>query len=61
MPVVFFDERFTTSQAHEMLSAAQLRGRRRKDRLDRLAAQILLTAFLESGGQGADAPGPLDD
>lgn len=58
--VEFFDERFTTSQAHALLSDAQLRGRRRKERLDRLAAQILLTAYLEAGGRGNDAPGALD-
>jgi len=60
VPVEFFDERFTTSLAHQLLSDAQLRGRQRKERLDRLAAQILLTAYLEAGGQGNDRPGGLE-
>ncbi len=59
-PVVFFDERFTTSEAEQHLLAAQLTKKRRKARLDALAAQILLTAFLESGQQGQENPGSLD-
>ena len=61
VPVEFFDERFTTSQAHEILAEAQMKGRRRKQRVDRLAAQIILAAYLESNTRGAQEPGPLDD
>jgi putative holliday junction resolvase len=47
--VVFFDERFTTAEAEEALLGAELTKKQRKARLDKLAAQILLTAYLEAG------------
>jgi len=63
--VLFFDERFTSAEALEHLSAAKLTKKKRRDRLDKLAAQILLTAYLERGELGAagepGAPGGLDD
>ncbi len=59
--VEYFDERFTTAQADRLLLDAQLTSKRRKRRRDMLAAQILLSAYLESGGSGQEAPGPLDD
>ena len=61
VPVEFFDERFTTSEAHALLTDAQLRGRRRKERLDMLAAQVMLSAYLESSAAGRGSPQPLDD
>ena len=61
VPVEFFDERFTTSEAHGLLTDAQLRGRRRKERLDMLAAQVMLSAYLEASAAGRGAPKPLDD
>ncbi len=59
--VQFFDERFSSYQAEEALLAAQLTKKRRKQRLDMLAAQIMLSAFLESGGEGGEASDALDD
>lgn len=59
--VSFFDERFTSAQAEEHLRAAGLTAKRRKDRRDMLAAQILLTDFLACGGRSQESPGPLDD
>lgn len=61
VPVVFFDERFTTSEAEEFLLESQLSRKRRKERRDMLAAQILLTSFLESKTKGQEEPGSLDD
>ncbi len=61
LPVQFFDERFTSHQAEEALLAAQMTKKRRKRRLDMLAAQIMLAAFLESNGGASEAPGALDD
>lgn len=61
VPVDFFDERFTTALAEQMLQDAGLTKQRRKDRRDKLAAQILLTAYLESPTRGTVEPGPLDD
>ena len=60
-PVEFFDERFSTSQAHEFLTDAQMRGKRRKQRLDMLAAQIILSSYLEAACKGQQDPGGLDD
>lgn len=45
--VQYFDERFTTHEAQRYLSDAQLSKKKRKARLDKLAAQIMLTAYLE--------------
>jgi putative holliday junction resolvase len=61
VPVDFFDERFTSSEAENLLLDADLTKKRRKKRLDMLAAQIMLTAFLESSGGGHHNPGGLDD
>ncbi|RIK70205.1 MAG: Holliday junction resolvase RuvX [Planctomycetota bacterium] len=59
-PVEYFDERFTTAEAEQLLLDAGLTKKRRKDRLDQLAAQIMLSAYLESGAQGQQAPDSID-
>ena len=61
VPVVYFDERFTTAQAEQILLDAQMTSKRRKKRRDMLSAQIMLSAYLESDASGQDDPGPLDD
>ncbi len=48
MPVEYFDERFTTHDAQLALAEAQLSKKKRKARLDKLAAQIMLTVYLEA-------------
>ena len=50
-PVDWIDERFTTSMAREILNQSNLSGRKRKAQLDKLAAQILLAAYLEARPQ----------
>lgn len=45
--VEYFDERFTTHEAEVHLAGAQLSKKKRKARLDKLAAQIMLSAYLE--------------
>ena len=60
IPVDFFDERFSTKQAEQLLQSAQLTSRQRKQRRDMVAAQILLTAYLETGRERAPEIGPLD-
>lgn len=60
LPVDFYDERYTSAQAEEMLQGANLTKKRRKARLDQLAAQIMLTAYLESGAKGESNPGGID-
>ena len=57
IPVEFFDERFSSAHAEELLMAAELTSKRRKQRIDKLAAQIMLTAYLESQVKGTQAPG----
>jgi putative holliday junction resolvase len=60
-PVDYFDERYTTAFAEQLLQEAGLTKKRRKERLDKLAAQILLTAYLESPTRGSVEPGSLAD
>ncbi len=48
VPVEFFDERFTSVEAEQLLLAAEMTKKRRKKRTDMLAAQIMLAAYLES-------------
>lgn len=49
VPVVYSDERFTSSEADALLSQGALTSKRRKERRDMLAAQITLTGWLEAG------------
>ena len=60
VPVEYFDERYTSAEAEEMLLGAGLTKKRRKEKLDQLAAQIMLTAYLEAGAKGQDEPESLD-
>ena len=60
VPVDYFDERFTTSEADQLLAAGELTNKKRKARRDQLAAQIMLTAYLESGSRGQDSPEGID-
>lgn len=48
IPMVLFDERFTTSQADELLAEAGFTSKQRKERRDKLAAYVLLLSYLES-------------
>jgi putative Holliday junction resolvase len=51
LPVVLYDERFTTSLARELLGQTNLSGKKRKERLDKIAAHVLLSAYLEAPNQ----------
>ncbi len=57
--IVFLDERYTSQQADEHLAQGSLSRKQKKARRDMIAAQILLAAYLESGG--ASEPESLDD
>jgi len=61
VPVEFFDERFTSHEAEQYLLGAELTKKRRKKRLDMLAAQIMLSAYLESRGRSGESSQGLDD
>lgn len=49
LPVIFWDERFSTVEAESALWQAGLTHKKRKARRDSVAAQILLQAYLDAG------------
>jgi putative Holliday junction resolvase len=53
-PVTLIDERLTTRQALKTLEDEKLRGRKKKDWEDRIAAVIILSTYLEGRRGGAD-------
>jgi putative Holliday junction resolvase len=61
LPVLFFDERFTTVEAESALWAAGLTHKQRKQRRDQVAATILLQTYLDAGCPAEQAPRPLDE
>jgi len=61
LPVVFYDERFTTVQAEAALWEAGLTHKKRKARRDKVAAQILLQAYLDAGCPEDPEARPLDE
>ncbi len=60
LPVDYFDERFTSAEAEKILGDAQLTKKKRRARLDQLAAQIMLSAYLEAGAQSQQSPGDIE-
>lgn len=60
LPVHYHDERYTSAHAEALLMEAGYTSKQRKLRLDKLAAQIMLTAYLESN-RGQEQPGGLED
>jgi len=59
-PVVYFDERFTSSEAEQLLAGAKMTKKRRKARIDKLAAHLLLSAYLEAGQPESQEPRGLE-
>ena len=47
-PVQYYDERYTSVLAEQFLLEAKMTSKRRKARLDKVAAQLILAAYLES-------------
>jgi putative Holliday junction resolvase len=60
VPVEYFDERFTTAEAESALGLANLTKKQKQARRDQIAAQIMLTAYLEGGARGHIDPGAID-
>jgi putative Holliday junction resolvase len=62
LPVRFFDERFTSILANKLLAEAELTRKKKKQRIDRVAAHLILEAFLESerGAHGNQPATGLD-
>ena len=50
--VDYMDERYTSVEAEHILRQAGLTDKKRKERRDKLAAQILLASYLEAGCKG---------
>jgi putative Holliday junction resolvase len=49
LPVVFWDERFTTALADDALAAGRVSGKKRRKYRDSLAAQLMLQSFIDAG------------
>jgi putative Holliday junction resolvase len=60
LPVAYFDERYTSLEAEEILGQANFTKKRRKARIDQLAAQIMLTAYMEAGARDQQTPQGLE-
>jgi putative Holliday junction resolvase len=60
LPAVYWDERFTSVEAESALWAAGLTHKKRKQRRDKVAAQILLQAYLDAGCPSSPQAGPLE-
>ena len=48
MPIVFWDERLTSTQANRYLVQANVRREKRKEKVDQTAAAILLQSYLDT-------------
>ena len=48
VPVVLWDERFTTVSAERLMAEAGLRGRKKRERVDAVAAAVILQDYLDS-------------
>lgn len=60
LPVVFVDERYTSNEAERLLGGARMTRAQRKRRKDMLAAQLILSAYLESPHTAAQSPESLE-
>jgi len=48
VPVILWDERLTTSEAHEILMDLNVKGRKKRDIVDKIAASIILRDYLST-------------
>lgn len=46
--IVLWDERLTTVSAHNLMNETNIRGKKRKDSVDKIAAAFILQAYLDS-------------
>lgn len=60
LPVVWFDERYSSSLAHDLFAEVKRTRQQKKKLIDKLAAQILLKNFLESDRSNPDLPMGID-
>lgn len=48
LPLVMWDERLSSSEAHRMLDADGVSGKKRKTKVDKIAAVLILQTYLDS-------------
>ena len=48
LEVILWDERLTTVSAHNLMNETNVRGKKRKDTVDQVAAAFILQAYLDS-------------
>ncbi len=48
LEVVMWDERLTTSEAHSMMIDMNVKGKKRRQVVDKIAASLILSGYLES-------------
>lgn len=48
IPYVFYDERLSTAAAHQILNMTEVGGKKRKNVIDTLSAQIILQDYLDA-------------
>lgn len=48
LPVILWDERLTTVSAHNLMNETNVRGKKRKDSVDKIAAAFILQGYLDS-------------
>lgn len=61
LPVRYWDERFSTALAESALWNAGLTHAKRKQRRDRVAAQMILQAYIDAGCPDHEGAGPMSD
>lgn len=62
VPIVYYDERYTTVDAEDSMIAAGLKRSKRKGLRDMLAARVLLQNYLDDGcPESLQRPTPIDD
>ncbi len=60
-PVTFHDERYSSAAADAFMVGAELTSKQRKKRRDMLAAQVILSSFLEQSSESPERGGrPLE-
>lgn len=48
IPVILWDERLTTVSAHNLMNETNVRGEKRKESVDKIAAAFILQSYLDS-------------
>ncbi len=56
LPVFLWDERLTSAEAERLLIAADVSRKKRAAVIDKLAAQLILQGWLDSGGPETEVP-----